>query len=79
MAKFKAVDKAFIVESNRCVREVNIVRVSGGMYLIRFEGGGVIQVKEHQLFASAEDALESIHLKTEGASKKISRKPYDYM
>ena len=41
MAKFKAGDKAFIVESNRWVREVKIVRVSGGMYLIRFEGGGV--------------------------------------
>lgn len=42
MAKFKAGDKAFIVESNRCVREVKIVRISGGMYLIRFEGGGGI-------------------------------------
>lgn len=34
MAKFKAGDKAFIVESNRCVREVTIVRISGGMYLV---------------------------------------------
>ena len=79
MAKFKAGDKAYIVESNRLVREVTIVRFLGGMYLIRFEGGGGIQVKEHRLFVSEEDALESIHLKPEETSKKISRTPYDYM
>ena len=79
MAKFKAGDKAYIVESNRLVREVTIVRFLGGMYLIRFEGGGGIQVKEHRLVASKEAAQESIHPKSKEVPKKISRTPYDYM
>lgn len=79
MAKFKAGDKAYIVESNRLVREVTIVRFLGGMYLIRFEGGGGIQVKEHRLFASKEAAQESIHPKAKEVSKKIIQSPYDYM
>lgn len=47
----KAGDTAYIVESNRFVREVIIVRVSGGIYLIRFkDSGGGIQVKKHRLW-----------------------------
>lgn len=40
MAKFKAGDEAFIVESNRIVQKVTVARYSGGVYLIKFEGGG---------------------------------------
>ena len=79
MANYKAGDKAYIVESNRFIREVTIVRFLGGMYLIRFTNGGGIQVKEHRLFASEEAAKESIHPKKEEVIKKISRTPYDYM
>lgn len=56
MAKFKAGDEAFIVESNRIVQKVTVARYSGGVYLIKFEGGGGIQVKEHRLFATKEEA-----------------------
>lgn len=56
MEKFKAGDKAFILESNRIVREVEVVRCSGGMYIIRFAEGGGIQVKGHRLFATQEEA-----------------------
>ena len=79
MAKFKAGDKAYIVESNRLVREVTIVRFLSGMYLVRFEGGGGIQVKEHRLFASKEAAHESIYPKAKEVTKKIFHSPYDYM
>lgn len=57
MAKFKAGDKAFIVESNRWIREVEIRSTAGGMYLIKFlDSGGGIKVKESRLFASKEEA-----------------------
>lgn len=39
MGNFNSGDKAFIVESNRTVREVTVIRHSGGMYLIRFAEG----------------------------------------
>lgn len=37
MAKFKPDDTAYIVESNRIVREVLIVKFAGGFYTIRFQ------------------------------------------
>ena len=37
MARFKPVDKAYIVENNRIVRQCTVVRISTGMHLIRFE------------------------------------------
>lgn len=57
---FKAGDTAFIVESNRIIRQVTIKSCSGGMYLIKFEIGGGIKVKEHRLFATKKDAESSI-------------------
>ncbi len=57
MAKLKAGDTAFIVESNRFIREVEIKSCAGGMYLIKFKDtGGGIKVKEHRLFSTKEDA-----------------------
>lgn len=58
---FYAGDTAYIVESNRIVREVQIKSCSGGMYLIKFlDTGGGIKVKEHRLFATKEDAEKNI-------------------
>ena len=34
--KFKVGDRAFIVESNRFIREVEVRSCAGGMYLVRF-------------------------------------------
>ena len=53
----KVGDTAYIVESNRYVREVEIRRCSGGMLLVRFtDTGGGIQVKAHRLFATREES-----------------------
>lgn len=49
MAAFKAGDKAYIVESNRIVRECTVKRVTGKLIIIRFENGGGIQVSENRL------------------------------
>ena len=69
MGNFKPGDKAFIVESNRTVREVTVIRHSGGMYLIRFAEGGGIQVRGHRLFVSQEEDKEM---------SKRYRSPYEY-
>lgn len=43
-------DTAYIVESNRYVRKVEICKCSGGMPLVRFtDTGGGIRVKAHKL------------------------------
>lgn len=75
MAKLKAGDTAYIIESNRIIREVEIKNCSGGMYLIRFkDSGGGIKVKEHRLFVSRDEAEASISTRV-----KAKKSPYDYM
>lgn len=62
MAKFKAGDKAYIVESNRWIREVEIRSTAGGMYLIKFlDSGGGIKVKESRLFVTKEEAEKRLN------------------
>lgn len=68
-------DTAYIVESNRIIREVKIIRCSGGIFLVKFpDTGGGIQVKRHRLFATREEAENSI-VKPE---KKKIVSPYKY-
>ncbi len=79
MARFKAGDIAYILESNRSVREVTIVRCSGGMYLIRFnDTSGGIQVKEHRLFETEELAENSMPHTNNNVVRKGNHSPYDY-
>lgn len=69
-------DTAFIIESNRLIREVEIIRYSGGLYLIRFkDSGGGIQVRKNSLFPTREEAEENLPQ----PSQKQHRTPYDYM
>ncbi len=54
-------DKAYIIESNRTIREVEIKRCSGGLFLVRFtDSGGGIQVRRNRLFATHEEAEQSL-------------------
>jgi hypothetical protein len=78
MEKFKAGDTAYIIESNMTVRKVTVSRCSGGMYLILFENGGGIQVKEHRLFATEEAALAAMPRK-QGELPRRNKNQYDYM
>lgn len=77
-AKFKAGDTAYLIESNRIIREITIVKFAGGFYLIRFkDSGGGIKVRENRLYASkkeAENVMTKAHSKT-----KPSYSPWNYM
>ena len=75
----KAGDIAYLVESNRFVREVQIVRYSGGLYLVRFsDSGGGIQVRENRLFPTQELAKYSIKGTIYAERKKVPKSLYDY-
>lgn len=55
--KYKPGDKAFIIESKRLIREVEIVKFSGGLYTLRFtDSGGGIKLRENRLFSTREEA-----------------------
>ena len=56
-------DTAFIVESQRIIREVKIIKCGGGFYTMKFvdaEGSGGIRLRENRLFGSKEEAENSI-------------------
>ena len=73
-AKFNTRDKAYFVESNCRVREVQIINNAGGMYLIRFDNGGGIRVKEHRLYTTKEEADAILPKK-----KQPKKMHWDYM
>ena len=75
----KTGDTAYIVESNRYIREVKIIRINGDMFLVRFTyNGGGIQVRKNRLFPSADEAEASIHKTTSFEKRKTPRSPYDF-
>lgn len=81
MATFKAGDKAYIVESNRIVRECTVKRVTGKLIIIRFENGGGIQVSENRLFDTKEAAAastQSVKTMPEKIERTGFHSPYDY-
>ena len=77
-AAFKAGDNAYIVESNRIIRECTIVRASGNLYIIRFENGGGIQVPRHRIFTSKEEAEDSVPAIAVEKQQRKYRSPYEY-
>ena len=59
--KYNIGDIAYIVESNRFIKEVMIKKYAGGSYVIKFmDTGGGIRVQESRLFASVDEAKASI-------------------
>lgn len=60
-SKYAKDDIAYLIESNRFVREVKVIKFSGGLYTIQFrKGGGGIKVRESRLFPTREEAEAAI-------------------
>ena len=68
--KFETGSTAYIVESNRLIREVKIVKQSGDFYIIRFDTSGGIQVRSSRLFETAE-AVKCYTKVVTGVANKI--------
>lgn len=67
-------DKAYIIESNYTIREVEIRRCSGGLFLVRFtDSGGGIQVRRNRLFATQEEAEQSLPIQAPQKSQSEIR------
>ncbi len=73
--KFEVGAQAFIIESNRMIREVTVVKRSGDFYVVRFDYGGGVQLRGNRLYPSKEDAEEHLPFKPK---KQGFRSPYDY-
>lgn len=80
MGDFRTGDIAYIIESNRFIREGKIRKCSGGIYLFQFIEGGGIQVKKHRLFKTEEAAqaeLDRINGRETKEAPKRGILPYD--
>lgn len=73
--KFKTGDTAYLIESNRIVREVSIIKFAGGFYTIHFkDSGGGIKVREIRLYALKEEAdiaMVTAYSKRKPCSKRL--------
>lgn len=80
VTKLEVGDRTFIVESNRIIREVFILKKSRDFYTVRFAENvsGGIQLRISRFFVSKEDAESSMPKKQ--VQKRMGfRSPYDYL
>ena len=81
--KYNVGDTVYFVESQRIIREVKIIKCGGGFYTMKFvdaDGSGGIRLRENRLFATKEEAENSI-LKSQPApaaqKERRYRSPWD--
>ena len=81
--KYNVGDTVYFVESQRIIREVKIIKCGGGFYTMKFvdaDGSGGIRLRENRLFATKEEAENSI-LKSQPApaaqKERHYRSPWD--
>ena len=67
--------EVFFIESNRIIRKATVVRRSGDFYILRFDEGGGIQLREGRIFPTREQ--EEAPLPGEKVQKKANS-TYDY-
>lgn len=70
--------KAFIIESNRIIREVTIVRKNSDFYVVRFDSNGCIQLRKSRVFSSEEAAKEYLSKNRHISQTSGRRSPYQY-
>lgn len=70
--------KAFIIESNRIIREVTIVRKNSDFYVVRFDSNGCIQLRKSRVFSSEEAAKEYLSKNYHIYQISGRRSPYQY-
>ena len=72
----KAGDTAYLVESNRFVHEVEILRCNGELYIVCFKDNGVgLYFKAYSLTSYVLENCQSI---SQAPEHKVQKNPYDY-
>lgn len=75
--KFENGSAAFIVESNSTIREVKVLKFSGGFYTVRFaDSSGGIKVRANRLFATKEEAADTLPASKQ--QRPQAKSPWDY-
>lgn len=69
---------AFIIKSNRIIREVTIVRKTTDFYVVRFENQGAIQLRRSRIFPNREAAQQHLSKINVSVQKPGHHLPYQY-
>lgn len=73
---YKEGTTAFIVESNRLIREVVVLKRTGDFYIVRFlDCNGGIRIRGSRLFATREAAEQAVPYERETKKRYLS--PYE--
>ena len=72
----KTGDTAYMIESNRIVREVTIVKVTGNSAIIRFENGGGTRIALDKLYNTEEKALSKVSVRKDDFVNSIDKRKY---
>ena len=67
----------FITESNCIIREVNIMKRNGEFYIVRFQNGKFIQLRDNRLYKLLEGQKQNFLVKR-GYKKKKIQSTYGY-
>ena len=67
----------FITESNCIIREVNIMKRNGEFYIVRFQNGKLIQLRDNRLYKLLEGQKQNFLVKR-GYEKKKIQSTYGY-
>ncbi len=67
----------FITESNCIIREVNIMKRNGEFYIVRFQNGKFIQLRDNRLYKLLEEQKQNFLVKR-GYEKKKIQSTYGY-
>lgn len=77
MNRYKVGTQAFIIESNRLVRSVVIIKISAGFYTVKFnDSNGAINVKESRIFDSKEAAEYAAGIQTVSTKTRSPKPPH---
>lgn len=76
--EYETGSKAFIIESNRIIREVTIVRKNSDFYVVRFGNNGCVQLRKSRVFPSEKAAKEHLSKNNRLSRKSGSQSPYQY-
>ncbi len=59
--KYNVGDTAYIIESNRLIRETVIIKKKGNFYTVKFKDtNGAITLKAHRLYGTREEAEQDL-------------------
>lgn len=68
--------KALIIESNRILREVTIVRKNSDFYIVRFDNNGSIQLRKSRIFPTRKAAEQHLSKNNRTSQTSGSQSPY---